>query len=562
MIPVPIDLPVRPSEAAALAELVIRHLGVRGLTDDARNRLAGEAGTLGLTSVRPLFGSLEADPVHQSVYYLAVDGMAQGEPEPLLLRLAPASSPASALFPGALLIGRMRPDGGREMVVNAMPFSPSDGAVIETYVEQVARVFLPRPQGSLPALTAGSRHPKISIPAAFGAYRSIFRECGLNMAAPVSVSAQNEVPSGPDGDRGAPVQNLYDSGLWAAVRAGWREGYAAELSGISVCGASDAELGSSIDGAKELIRRAANFSRFGIDVSKLLVDVDSWPASRVSEQFATTMTPDERRWLESEFLMPASGESALSFTSGELQRLAVRFGRALRILEELADTVRSVKSVCSGIRSVDLELSFAGATSLVSAKDLGFCLQWLKSRGRPVQFYAPNLGFRPALRYDGAVEDLGARVRELTLVARLFNVTLSFDHGCGKQEALLEEIGRATFGRFTYRLSAELELQLFDVLSELPPQTEWHELYRRMAERALRMAGAEKPGEGHFLGDPEDCRSGANPVLLTWIGRAAGAPDHDGVLFREKLEHLPADLVAEAQRRNTKYVSWVASHLR
>ena len=43
--------------------------------------------------------------VHPSTYYLAADGAAG---EPLLLHLAAASAPASALFPNPLLIGRMR----------------------------------------------------------------------------------------------------------------------------------------------------------------------------------------------------------------------------------------------------------------------------------------------------------------------------------------------------------------------------------------------------------------------------------------------------------------------
>lgn len=53
MTPVPIDLRLRPSEAAVLAELIFEQTTGRPVTDDVRNRLTGRAATLGMESVRP-----------------------------------------------------------------------------------------------------------------------------------------------------------------------------------------------------------------------------------------------------------------------------------------------------------------------------------------------------------------------------------------------------------------------------------------------------------------------------------------------------------------------------
>jgi len=39
------------------------------------------------------------------------------------------------------------------------------------------------------------------------------------------------------------------------------------------------------------------------------------------------------------------------------------------------------------------------------------------------------------------------------------------------------------------------------------------------------------------------------------------APDGDQRFFKEKLDELPADLVAEVQRRNTRYIVWLAGRL-
>jgi hypothetical protein len=119
--PVPLDLPLRPSEAAELAILIFDQAERGPLNDEVRNRLAARAAVLRLETVTPYFGSLARDPVHPSSYYLAVDA---GRGEPLLLHLAPATAPTSSIFYKPLLIGRMRRPNGPEIVINSLPFVP------------------------------------------------------------------------------------------------------------------------------------------------------------------------------------------------------------------------------------------------------------------------------------------------------------------------------------------------------------------------------------------------------------------------------------------------------
>ncbi|MFN7924069.1 MAG: hypothetical protein U0Q16_28460 [Bryobacteraceae bacterium] len=202
-------MPVKASEAAALADLIIQQLDGRAITDDQRNRLAARAAALELVSIRPFWGSLQQDPIHASTYYLAVDGTnpisEPSGPQPLLLRVALASAPASALFPKAILIGRMRPGGGREVVVNAIPFSPEDATAIATFATKVDTAFQPRAHGPQSAITIATSDPA-QIAAAFDAFRAIHKNTGANLAsfeAPLSACIQG------------------------AVRAGWRLGYGA-----------------------------------------------------------------------------------------------------------------------------------------------------------------------------------------------------------------------------------------------------------------------------------------------------------------------------------------------
>jgi len=209
MTPVPIDLPLRPSEAAALAALIYEQVGERRLTDDTRSRLAGRATAQGFKTVRPYFGSLEADPTHPATYYMAVDGLSGDQSAPLLLHMTPASSPASGLFPKPLLIGRMRPTEGREIVMNAISFGPDDGEAVKAFAGEVSRSFLPRAHGPLPLIwvdTCGDPHAAVE---ALLAFRSLHRMSGLNIA----------------GLRAGGGAATFWQMVWAAIRSGYRDGY-------------------------------------------------------------------------------------------------------------------------------------------------------------------------------------------------------------------------------------------------------------------------------------------------------------------------------------------------
>ena len=198
MTPVPLDLPLRPSEAAELANLIFDHAERKPLTEDVRNRVAARAAALKLETITPYFGSLERDPVHPGAYYLAVD--AAGDSSHLLY-MALSTAPTSSIFHRPLLIGRMRRASGPEVVINATPFGPRDQRHIDLFVSRIESAFLPRPRGSRFEISVWG-----DAPAAFEIFRAVHRRTGKNVAA---------------------IAGDYHAGLWAAIRAGWRHGYAA-----------------------------------------------------------------------------------------------------------------------------------------------------------------------------------------------------------------------------------------------------------------------------------------------------------------------------------------------
>ncbi|MCC6393196.1 MAG: hypothetical protein IT167_21530 [Bryobacterales bacterium] len=419
---IPFELPVRASEASALADLVFQMGDGRTLSGELRQRIGNRLTALGFETLTPYPGSLQRDPTHQSVYYIAADGSAAPDTQQLLLRLALASSPASGMFPQSVLIGRMRPGGGREIIVNSIPFSPSDTRHILTFAEQVDRAFLPRPQGAQSSITVAGSHPENNFPAAFTAFRDIHRRTGRNFAS---------------------VAGPYETCLWAAIRAGWREGYNAEAPAIVIAGSSEDEITASLEAVKDEIRRAPGYTRF----TAALPVVEAGAGPDVEGRFHQVLSKDDADWVIAEFSSTFSaGEAHCELSRSEVMRLAVNFVRGLKLIEEIQDTIRLARIQAGFGRMFDFELSLAQAESSTTPRELLFCLHWLKSRGRSAQLAAPKLG--PRVSHS----DLSA----LAAVARYFNTTLSIASGSRPSADFLAEIARATAGRWNCKISEGL----------------------------------------------------------------------------------------------------------
>ena len=569
-------------------------IGSQPLTDELRARLPQQSGSIWL-----LPASLERDPADPSVYYLAAD-----TPTPQLLRVT-------------------------RDAVQALPFASTDRERIRWFAAEVNRAFLPRPQRALPAIAVGNRHPEISLPAAFEAFRIILNKTGKNLASTVQLSATREMTTDEaiavrDGENPTAaghtrvsIRHLYHAGLWAAIRAGWRHGYNAEADHFIVTGSNASEIARSVEGAKEAIHHAAGYTKFTTDTSRLFIlEADTrhpaaWSEAAVAEKFESIFSSEERTWILGEFARRVTVEDAVyEFTRNDVLRLAVKFGESLKLNEELFDFIRAQKSG----EPFDFEPSIDEAETLTTPQELFFYMQWLKLRGRPAQLVPPNLGFKKRQAYPVAmetsaqtgvglrdyvhhkmwpeleprvagsfagrpIEELAERVRELAAVARHFDGTLSIHSGSGKQAEVLESIGRSTGGRLNYKISGELQLQLFDVLREQPADSPWRALYERMADRCDEFAtrgafGAESElaakyrqmGRGSYLGDASRGRVDGNLFLVFWVGNMVGSrdvksPDGGRRFFKEKLDELPGELVAEVQKRNTRYIVWLAEHL-
>jgi hypothetical protein len=497
------------------------------------------------------------------------------------------------------------------------PFASTDRGNIAAFVQHVDRAFLPRPQRAQPAIAAGNRHPEISLPAVFEAFQKILVERGLNVASTVQLSATREMTTDEEiarrdgsnptaaGHTRVSIRHLYHAGLWAAIRSGYRSGYNAEADHFIVSGSNDNEIARSVEWVKEAIGHASGYTKFTTDTSRVFdLRADSrhptpWSTVEIDHLFDQRLTAKERAWVMIEFSRTFNcGGTTYSFDPEEIRRLAVKFAPSLKLNEELFDAINHAKARAE----FDFEPSLDEAETLTTPKELIFYMHWLRERGRPAQLVPPNLGFKKRQAYPDTREalanyashklwpellprvdrefkgqplaDLKARVQELAEVARFFNGTLSIHSGSGKQAEVLQSIGAATGGRLNYKISGELQLQLFDVLSEQPAGSSERRLFDRMVETCERFAAARAFGEesdlaaeyradgrGSYLGNSERGRVDGNLFLVFWLGNMVGSRDEDGRFFKDALDHLPRPIVEETQRRNTSYVKWLAGNL-
>ncbi|HEX3878511.1 MAG TPA: tagaturonate epimerase family protein [Bryobacteraceae bacterium] len=528
---------------------------------------------------------------------------------PLLLQLGGAA--------GAFGLQGATTRTAHEVTVYLYPFGSKDRANIGAFANKIDTSFLPRPQRAQPGIACGNRHPEVSLPAVFDAFREILHDSSLNLASTVQLSATREMttdaeiaardgsnPAAPGHTR-VSILDLYHAGLWAAIRAGYRSGYTAEADHFIVSGADDAAIAKSVEWVKEAIRQAADYTKFTTDTSKVFdLRADTRHPSPLSELeieelYAKRLTREEQAWVQDAFSKPFDCDAATyQFEPTEIKRLAVKFAPSLKLNEDLFDAILKVRNGAA----FDFEPSLDEADTLTSAKELIFYMHWLKQRGRPAQLVPPNLGFKKRQAYPesrGALEkythhkmwpevmprvdadfagnpiaELQDRVRELADVAAYFDGTLSIHSGSGKQPEVLRSIGAATDGRLNYKISGELQLQLFDVLSECREGSPERALYERMVAACERFAAQNAFGEesalaaqyrasghGSYLGNASAGRVDGNLFLVFWLGNMVGCKDEDGKFFKDHLDALPASIISETQRRNREYVKWLASHL-
>lgn len=603
---------------------------------ELRETLARQLGSLPLGDVTLYPASLTQDPQDDTRYYVAADldwsDAKQRFDSGRMLVFSGGTDRSAPAFPD------MRKSASYEVeaspwTVHVVPFRPTDYANLAYFVREIAPEFLPRPQGSQPAIACGNRHPEISLPAAFAAFQSILHRTGRNVASTVQLSATREMTTddviaareGEEpteiGHTRVSIKHLFHTGLWAAVRSGFRAGYNAEADHFIISGHTEAEIDAALKRSETAIADAAGYTKFTTDTSRMfdlhadLRHPQPYSDLEVEQRFQRLFSAADQQWILEQFEAPFEVEGrTYAFSPAEIRRHAVKFGPSIQLNERLYDKIRAAKEAAGFVPDFDFEPSVDEADTLTTAQELIFYMHWLKANGRPATLVPPNLGFKKRQAYPESLEpsdaspvglrqyvehkmwpellprverdfagdpiaELGARVKELAAVARYFDGTLSIHSGSGKQKRVLRTIGEETQGRLNYKISGELQLQLFDVLSEQAEGTYWRQLYERLAARTEGFAAREcfgeeselaakyrAEGKDYYLGDAKRGRVDGNLFHVFWIGNTNGSrdihsPDQDHRFFKEKFDELPDALLNEVRRRNQEYLEWLAGCL-
>ena len=460
------------------------------------------------------------------------------------------------------------------------PFASTDHENIRNFAERIDRAFLPRPQRDSPPSPLGNRHPEISLPAVFDAFREILKKPRLNLASTVQLSATREMTTddeiaardGENPNRAGPharrIRHLYHAGLWAAIRsrlarrihrrsrplhrqrrrrsrrsrARWMRSRKPSARRPDTPSSPPTRRASSICAPTCAIRRPG-------------------PKRRSTSFSRRSSHAEEREWVLDEFAKPFEcGERVYAFEPAEIKRLAVKFGAQPEAQRELFDSIAARRNGAA----FDFEPSLDEAETLTTAKELIFYMHWLKLRGRPAQLVPPNLGFKKRQAYPEpraaldkytshkmwpelmpasmrvrrpSVAELKDRVRELADVARYFDGTLSIHSGSGKQAEVLRSIGTADRrAALNYKISGELQLQLFDVLVRAAGRLAlsarstiaWSQRCERFAargafgEESALAAQYRASGHGSYLGDAARGPRGRQPVPGLLAGQHGG----------------------------------------
>jgi len=241
-----------------------------------------------------------------------------------------------------------------------------------------------------------------------------------------------------------------------------------------------------------------------VDTSSLLReefdDMEKWTGQTLKEEFERRFSENKRRNLVNRYhpgdpfrFQPHDGseEVQLDFSEEDVMRLALKFKPSLAINKELFDYMsKAMKG-----ETFFFEPSLDEAPKLTTSKELLFYLAESRQMGMPADLIAPNVGFRKREDYEGDLNELRSRVRELSTIASHFGAILDFHSGSDKNLQVYHTVSRACHGRLKLKMSGVYQLLYFDALASFPHRTKERGLFERIWHYTLRYA-KQKADEG------------------------------------------------------------------
>jgi len=229
---------------------------------------------------------------------------------------------------------------------------------------------------------------------------------------------------------------------------------------------------------------------FTTDTSDLFrLEADRWKPAAVKRAFERVFPARDRRRLLADyadqgftFVAADAGRIKLRFSPLQVMRLALKYQASLQVNLQLFKLIQ--KQIR---RPFSFEISMDETQGLTPLADAFFYLREWTRRGAPVDYFAPNLGFKKRADYHGGLRALEARVRKLAAVAASFDGALLSIHSgsgatpySGKGQGAYPALLRATGRKLKYKISGVYYELLLEILAKYPKGAPERKLYEEI----------------------------------------------------------------------------------
>jgi len=229
---------------------------------------------------------------------------------------------------------------------------------------------------------------------------------------------------------------------------------------------------------------------FTTDTSDLFwLEADNLSADELTRAFSKKFSAEKQSYYlqtfankNSLFRTQTGKEFSIQLTEADVKRLALKFHDSIDVNQRIYEYIQSHIQNPFGF-----EISMDETAAKTGVEELYFYLKEWTSRGLPVDFVAPNIGFKKRADYDGALSDLENLTAEHAAVARSFDGALLSIHsgsgttpysgkGAGTYDALL----RATGNQLKYKISGVYYELFMELLAGFPKDIEERNLFEQI----------------------------------------------------------------------------------
>ena len=254
---------------------------------------------------------------------------------------------------------------------------------------------------------------------------------------------------------------------------------------------------------------SADVRCFTTDTSDLIrVDAGKLSKKELDEEFRKHLSVRGQRkifnrYMNKKFTIPAADGASftIKFDRYQIIRLFVKYFLSIKGNARLYDFItRKIKTKAFGF-----EISLDETEFMTEPEDAFFYLmEWTGSR-RHVSYFAPNIGFKKRADYDGSLEGLGGRVKQLAAIAFFFNeALLSFHSGSGstpwsgKGEEVYQVLLAATGSKLKYKISGVYFELLMELLHKGAGGGDGKELYGQIFDAVLDYCNDQVNNKGEL----------------------------------------------------------------